>query len=326
MINRDTQLTVGSLEAWGRDLHRPECVVATPAGDVFVPDWRGGVTVVRSDGSQRTWLARDPGFELRPNALAFLPDGAFLIANLGDDGGVWKLTLNGDLSPFLLEVDGVVLPPTNFVTVEPSGRIWISVSTRTRPRQRAWRADIADGFVVMVDPRGARIVADGLHYTNEIRLEPSGEFLYVVETFGRRLSRFPVHADGELGGQEVTATFGPGCFPDGFAFDAAGALWITSLVSNRLLRVDADGSIVTLLEDANPEYIEEVERAFAAGTMEARHLGPVPGTRLQQLTSIAFGGPDRRTAFLGSLHAASVYRFRAPVAGAPPDHWGFPLP
>jgi len=41
-------------------------------------------------------------------------------------------------------------------------------------RQRAWRRDIADGFIVMVDSRGARLVADGLHYTNEVRLSPAG--------------------------------------------------------------------------------------------------------------------------------------------------------
>jgi len=29
-----------SLEPFGQGLHRPECVLGTPAGDVFVPDWR----------------------------------------------------------------------------------------------------------------------------------------------------------------------------------------------------------------------------------------------------------------------------------------------
>ena len=40
-------------------------------------------------------------------------------------------------------------------------------------------------------------------------------------------------------------------FSDGFAFDEMGALWVTSLVSNRLLRVDHDGSVETLIEDVN---------------------------------------------------------------------------
>jgi len=38
-------------------------------------------------------------------------------------------------------------------------------------------------------------------------------------------------------------------------------------------------------------------------------LGVVPGTRLQQLTSVAFG-VDQQEVFLGSLHAECIYRFR----------------
>jgi sugar lactone lactonase YvrE len=69
----------------------------------------------------------------------------------------------------------------------------------------AWRPDVADGFVVMVDERGPRIVADGLHYTNECRPDASGQWLYVVETFGRRVIRFPITADGRLSNAETGA-------------------------------------------------------------------------------------------------------------------------
>jgi sugar lactone lactonase YvrE len=55
--------------------------------------------------------------------------------------------------------------------------------------------------------------------------------------------------------------------------------------------------------------------------MTAEHLGPIPGTLLQQLTSVAFGGPDRQTVYLGSLHASCLYRFRAKVRGAILPHW-----
>jgi sugar lactone lactonase YvrE len=315
-----------ALESWGHALHRPECVLATPAGDVFVSDWRGGVTVIRQDGSQHTWLARSSGVELRPNGVALAPDGTFLIAHLGGGGGVWRLDQDGILTPFLIEVDGLPLPPANFVTVDEGGRTWISVSTRHHPRQLAWRADVADGFVVLVDDRGARIVADGLHYTNEVRPDPSGRWLYVVETFGRRLIRFGITSDAALHTPETVATFGHGCFPDGFAFDQAGGVWVTSLVSNRLLRVRSDEPVETVIEEANADHVQRVERAFASGRMNAGHLGPIPGTRLQHLTSIAFGGADRRTAYLGSLHASCVYRFRTGVAGAPSAHWSFTLP
>ena len=38
-------------------------------------------------------------------------------------------------------------------------------------------------------------------------------------------------------------------------------------------------------------------------------------------TSIAFGGPDRKTAYIGSLRQKQLATFRSPVAGAPMAHW-----
>jgi sugar lactone lactonase YvrE len=314
-----------SFEPFGQGLHRPECVLGTRAGDVYVPDWRGGVAVVRADGRRQDWLAHDAALELRPNAIALNPDGSFLLANLGDTGGVWRLDQRGELTPWLVEVDGLTLAPANFVITDNEGRTWITVSTRCRPRQLAWRADVADGFVVLVDERGARIVADGLHYTNECRPDPSGRWLYVVETFGRRLTRFPITAEGGLKSREVVLTFGHGSWPDGFAFDQERGVWVTSLISNRLLRFDGD-AVHTVLEEANSAHVDAVEEAFLSGHMRAEHLGPIPGTRLQHVTSIAFGGLDLRTAYVGCLHTDCVFRFRSAIAGIAPPHWTFTLP
>ena len=314
-MSKPCRIDIGTLEPVGVDLHRPECVVTAPSGDVFVPDWRGGVTRIAADGSQETWLANTAGIDLRPNGIALARDGSFLLANLADAGGVWRLRRNGSLEPFLTEIGGLPVPPANFVTIDDRDRTWISVSTRRVPREQAWRPDLADGFVVLVEGSRARIVADRLHYTNEVRPDPTGAWLYVVETFGRRLTRFRINPDGTLGERQVVVTLGHGCFPDGFAFDPGGAIWLTSLISNRLLRVD-DGAVETILEDVNREYVERVEHAFLSGHMRGEHLGPIPGTTLQQLTSVAFGGRDGRTVYLGSLHATCLYRFTADVTGA----------
>jgi len=41
------------------------------------------------------------------------------------------------------------------------------------------------------------------------------------------------------------------------------------------------------------------------------------------VTSLAFGGPDLRTAYLGSLKGTQLASFRSPVAGLPPIHWNW---
>ncbi len=301
----------------GSGLSRPECVVATATGDVVASDWRGGVSIVRSTGRVETRIAVNSPIPLRPNGIAFTAARSFLIAQLGDGGGVWTLAPDGTLSPFLTEIEGAPLPPTNFAIEDDCHRTWISVSTRQYPRQLAWRPDVADGFVACVTQAGARIVADGLHYANEVRLDPSGRFLYVVETFGRRVIRYPVDAEGTLGARKTVVQFEYGFFPDGFAFDVEGGIWVTSLVSNKVVRVRADGEIETIVAEVNNAFVVAVETAFAAGMMTSEHLGRIPGTTLQHVTSLSFGDRDRRTVFLGSLHGECIHRFRSPVPGVP---------
>jgi sugar lactone lactonase YvrE len=317
-------IPLDSLDHVGSGLQRPECVLATKAGDLFVSDRRGGVTRIAPDGRTETFLPKPGSLDvtLHPNGIALERAGSFLIAHLADDfGGVFRLFRDGRVEKVLTEIDGVTLPAVNFVLVDAQERIWVTISTRRQPRGVSYRADIADGFVILIDKRGARIVADDIGFTNEVRLDPSERELTVVETFARRLIRFDIAPDGSLSGRRVIAEFGPGTWPDGIALDVEGAVWVTSVVSNRVLRVTRDGKIQLLLEDADPEHLAWVESAYRAGTMGRAHLDQIKSRTLRSIASIAFGGLDLRTAYLGCLLGDQLPRFRAPVAGVPMAHW-----
>jgi sugar lactone lactonase YvrE len=314
-----------SLRFIGSGLNRPECVLATARGDLYAADWRGGVARIAPDGSHELYAGALPGGRpLRPNGIALRRSGSFLLADLGEtQGGVFELFRDGRVEPFLVAVDGVELPPTNFVAEDAAGRVWVTVSTRKRPRSLDYRPDCASGFVVLVDAKGARIVADGVGYTNEAIVSPDGVWLYVNETFGRRLSRFAILPDGSLGTKEVVTSFGTGTYPDGLTFDAEGYVWITSIVSNRVIRVAPNGTQQLMIEDADPAHVEECEAAYVSGTLGRPHLDKVTGRMLRNVSSLAFGGNDLRTAYLGCLLGDSIAAFDSPVAGHPPAHWRY---
>ena len=318
------EIALSAIRFIGSGLHRPECVLATSRGDVFAADWRGGVSHISANGAQSTYLASLPNSRpLRPNGIALRADGKFLLADLGDEaGGLFLLDREGNVEPFLSEVDGRALPPSNFV-IESNGRIWLTVSTRHQPRAKAYRSDVNDGFIVMIDDRGARIVADGLGYTNEAVPSPDGKWLYVNETFSRRLSRFRIESDGSLSGKELVASFGHGTYPDGLCFDAEGCVWITSIVSNRVIRVMPNGMQRLMIEDCDQAHVEWVEQAFLNGTMGREHLDNAHGKRLKNISSLAFGGPDLRTGYLGCLLGDQIAVFDSPVAGQAPHHWNY---
>ena len=105
------------------------------------------------------------------------------------------------------------------------------------------------------------------------------------------------------------------------SFDAEGGIWITSIVSNRVIRVLPDGSQELMLEDCDPAHVDRVEQAFLAGEMGRPHLDKASGRILKNISSLAFGGPGLRTAYLGCLLDDRLPCFQAPVAGHAPYHW-----
>ncbi|NQV58396.1 MAG: SMP-30/gluconolactonase/LRE family protein, partial [Alphaproteobacteria bacterium] len=312
------QLKPGDLGFYGAGLTRPECVLCLADGTVITSHWDGGVSVIDGNGGRRDILGRR-GDGLPPvatNGFALTQAGEFLLADLhGESGGAWRLSQNGDVRPLLVELDGQALPSANFVGVDHQERIWITISTRHDPRALAYRPDVADGFIIVMDQKGARIVADDIGYTNEAIVDPSGEWLYVNETMARRTSRYRIKDDNSLGPRETFVEYGAGTYPDGLAFDEEGAFWMTSVVSNRVVRVAPDRSQSIVIEENDPEQLAVVEKAFLAGEMGREHLDSIETEVMRSISSIAFGGPDRRTAYLGNLLDSKIYTFESPVPG-----------
>ena len=303
----------------GRGLVRPECVLCTAAGDIYVSHAQSGVTRIRPDGSQTDYRA--PGEpEIKVNGYAIARNGDFLVANLDPPGGVWRITRDGGREPFLMDVGGRPLPTANFVMVDGQERVWATFSTWLVPRGLAYKPAPAQGSIVLVDGKGARIVSEGIGYTNEAIVDPTGEWLYINETMGRRTSRARITADG-LGPRETVVDYGHGLYPDGLVFDEDGGLWMTSVVSNRVVYVSPGRRQHVVVEEFDAAHLDVVEAAYKSGTMGREHLDKITTKVMKSLSSMAFGGADRRTAYLGNLLDDRIYSFRSPVAGLKPAHW-----
>jgi gluconolactonase len=326
-----------SIHSVGENLQRPECILAERNGSLWAADSRGGVMHVTSSGEQRLILPSetsaaagtkptDGGNELLygslPNGLAFDVEGNLLIANIGTDR-VELLTRSGNTRILLDQINGMPMGKVNFIVRDSKGRLWITVSTRLNPWSEAICSNHADGYVVLLDEKGPRIVADGLAFTNEARLDEREEFLYVAETTGKRVSRFRIDSDGSLGPRE---TYGPSHLGaglvDGITFDSYGNLWCAMIFADRLVAIDPDGELLTLMDDGDSGATANFEAAFAKGEPVPMELMEAcAGTVAPLLTSVTFGAPDLKTVYLGSLKGTSIPYFTSPVAGLPPVHW-----
>jgi len=325
-----------AIELVGRDLQRPECILAEPDGSLWAADARGGVMRIAPDGAQEliaqtpdstfaeaTGAARYTMNGTLPNGLAFTPGGDFVIANFGTDA-IELMTRSGKTTTLHTELDGRPLGKTNFVLTDSRGRIWFTVTTRLEPWTRSVNEKVADGYVGLIDDDGIRLAADGFVGTNEIRFDEQEEWLYVVESNARRISRLRAAPDGRLSDREVYGPPDLGGIPDGFAFDADGNLWITLVNADRLVALTPDGEILTLLDDGDAARVAEWDRHFFAGTMTPEILASAHGTLAPMMASVTFGGADLRTVYLGSLMGTTIPSFRSPVPGLALPHWQQP--
>jgi sugar lactone lactonase YvrE len=308
----------GDLTHIGTGLNRPECVLATPDGSLYSGDWTLGIARIEPDGTTGPAVEADlvaQGF--RPNGIALLPDGDFLFANMGRGGGVWRVGPHGDARPFATDMERRPIGRTNFVLVDEA-RVWITISSQGRQHTH-FTSKEDTGQILLVQDGKVTVAADGLNWTNEVRISPDGLHLFVNETFACRTTRYDVASDGSLS-SPVHLDYPGDTFPDGMAFDAEGALWVICVLSNRLIRVAPDLTWTVVFEDADVE-LERVAAAHAQGRLTWNDIAQSRGSRVSNLASVAFGGADLKTLYLGGLGISEVQVLPSPVAGAPMAHW-----
>ena len=315
---KEFHLDLSELTFTGHDLVRPESVIAERSGRLWVSDGRGGVTRIDPNGDQQ-FIG---GLGGEPNGLALADDGSILVANFGT-GSIQKVHPDGRTEEFLTEVDGLPLTCANYVFIDSRNRLWLSFSTREQLWWSATAHPRPDGYIVLFDEKGARVVADGIFVTNEIRLDAKEDYLYVAETMKNRLLRFRVLPDGSLTDKEVfgPSSLGLGALVDGFAFDTQGNIWVATPLRGGVGIITPDGDYHVVFERANEPVLMRFAEKLEQGTLELADMLAAAGKTVQFITSVTFGGPDLRTVYAGSLLMDRLPTFRSPLPGLPMRHW-----
>jgi gluconolactonase len=331
----DFSIDQAALQYAGHDLQRPECILAEPDGSLWAADARGGVVHLLPDGQQKIIAQRhsdhfgDASTQASrylegtlPNGLAFAENGDILIANFGTDR-LELMTRAGESRVLADRIDGQPIGKVNFVLRDSKNRIWITVSTRIKNWMHALRPDLADGYIARYIDGTFRIVAEGFHFTNEIRMDAREEYMYVAETTGGCISRLRVNEHGELGEREVfgPSKLGKGAWPDGIAFDSYGNLWGTMVYSDKLFALTPQGDLRVFLDEGDPQKVGALEDAFLRSEVNEQVLFETGRGIAPWMASVTFGGPDLQTLYIGSLRSSRIPYLRVPVAGLPMAHW-----
>lgn len=255
--------------------------LAFPEGPVVMAD--GSVIVVELAGGRvtRCWNGRteticDIGGG--PNGAAIGPDGALYICNNGGldlvkfqnargtgyEGRVERVDLlTGKFERLYDACDGIALEAPNDIVFDADGRMWFTDLGKTHDGIRT-----ASGLFSAL-PDGSSIAAINRHAMsyNGVGLSPDGAHLYVADTHQARLWRYDRRVEAQRPTWVATAP-GPVGF-DSLAVTAAGNICVATLYDGGITTITPDGG-VSKLDIAGEPYV----------------------------TNIAFGGADRRDAYI----------------------------
>jgi sugar lactone lactonase YvrE len=231
-------------------LDHPEGVCWDPDAGVI---WAGG-----EDG-QLYRVTLDGAFEevaLAPSfVLGLAVDGRGRLAVCASaDGSL--CVFDGDAVRLLVwEVDGAPLVLPNYPAFSPDGTLWLSASG-------TWSQD--DGRLVRIDADGsaATFAVDRPCFTNGLAVSPDGRWLWVAESYAPRVSRYDLVAGN---GVAETVVELAGTVPDGLAFTADGGVLISLYRPDRILHLDAAGSLSTVADDPQGTLIAAPTNVCFAG-------------------------------------------------------------
>jgi sugar lactone lactonase YvrE len=177
--------------------------------------------------------------------------------------------------------------------VDPAGRLWFGTMDNGEQGKSGSFYRFEGGSVIATGLSGIAI-------TNGPALSPDGRILYWVDTLGRTVEACDVADDGTLGPSRPFVTIDPADgTPDGPSIDSEGCVWIGLYAG------------------------WEARRYSPAGELVGRVRFPVAN-----ITKIAFGGEDLRTAYATTARqlldpaelerqpqAGDLFAFRVDVPG-----------
>jgi xylono-1,5-lactonase len=231
-----------------------------------------------------------------PEQVGFIlpAEGGGFVAGL--QSGLYRFDETKGSFELIVEVEPEV--PTNRLNdgaVDPAGRLWFGTMDNGEKAKTG-------GFYCFHDGRLTRTKLDGIAITNGPAISPDGRLLYFVDTLKGTIEAAEIRDDGSLGDRRPFVRIDPkDGHPDGPTIDAEGYVWISLYAG------------------------WEARRYSPAGDLVDRVRFPV-----SNITKIAFGGDDLRTAYATTARQmlsaeiiakqpliGAVFEFHVNVPGVP---------
>jgi sugar lactone lactonase YvrE len=221
-------------------LNHPEGLAIDADGNVWCGGEDGEILRIAADASRIELMASTGGFTL---GMAFDRAGHLYSCDL-KHAAIFRFDPStGALTRFATG-DGTRQLQIPNVPVVDTQRNCLYVSDSHHFQEAGpgvWRFDLESGA-------GGLWYDRPLRFANGMALSADRGWLYVAETFARRVVRIPIDSTGSAGDAEVFLRDIP-ALPDGLAFDVEGRLYVACYEPSRIYRADRAGRLELLIDD-----------------------------------------------------------------------------
>jgi D-xylonolactonase len=229
-----------------------------------------------------------------PQAIGFLQplaNGDFVV---GLKDGLYRFSPDtGAFAQMLMVETDLPGNRLNDANVDARGQLWFGTMDDAE--------EAASGCLYRVNSNADLLAMDpGYVITNGPATSPDGRTFYHTDTLNQSIYAFDLSEQGALSGKRLFIKISNG-YPDGTAVDSAGHLWVALFAGGRIERYNDQGVLVETI--------------------------PMP---CANVTKLAFGGADLRTAFVTTAWkglskqerecqplAGGIFTFRVDTPGLP---------
>jgi sugar lactone lactonase YvrE len=224
--------------------------------------------------------------------MAFDGDDNLFVCDL-HNGALVKVDPQGTVSRFADRAGDAPLCTPNFPVFDAEGNLWVSNSFDRPLDDVDWDVEFGDdphpwGHLARFRPDGTgEVIVDGLYLANGTAIDPGERYVYVLQSTKQNCVRVPL-----AGGEPEVFCPELGGMPDGMAFDAAGNLIVTLPWERRLIVLDHDANISTLVVDPTGDKLAyPTNCAFGDDDLEGLYIASPKGDLLGHLRVGRTGHP-----------------------------------
>lgn len=241
----------------GVGLDHPECVCVGPDGSVYAGGEAGQLYRITPDGKQST-VANTGGFLL---GLALDGHGRVHACDMARKAVV-RIDPDGKLHE---RAGGFDVP--NYPVFDAAGNLFVSDSGEYWNESGTGKV-----YVVRPDNRRELFHAGPLRFANGLAIDPTGRWLYVVQSTAWNVVRVPLERPN--GPIEVAFQLPKNRVADGLAFADDGRLVISCYRPDEVYVGHPDGRVELLIEDQTHELlISPTNVALHGGRLYMANLG-----------------------------------------------------